>query len=1367
MAIEYIEPDSDFVTRSESLIRALHNSRQAMSPSSQTSYDLTKENDATWGDVASTIYQSTLWKWTYENVLNEGFETEADDIAWQTYMEAGQQQQLIDIDNKFNPYSFYLNELGGLYPEIKADPIARSMAEEGKFDDATDVLSFLKEYYDQRQYYNAMSTMSNMGTTKYLASLAGQMFGGPETPAYFIPIAGQASAAAKVTTGAARAAKIAKTASKFAAIALTDKLVRNQLIPASNEKGMKDEAFAAFIGGSLGGSLQLLKVANIGGKVKELKSSIPTKKIQQLMTDVETLVKSNADEISGRTLPDEKIYNNQLLQKVADEPAVPGGRTIYPLYDGTVSDSETLRLVSEIESKYTKAGEPLHIARHTMQDFSDTVSEFRKITNAVNNAIDATPADYGAGLISELSGKAASRYTKSQSIVTPSGRLSQNAFEPVTQAWRTIMGSAKSAFSKASAIDPQTNISGSTAEGFKQLVRGAASKKIYELRTIYKKIPLGNSIEFNGTTITRGSLNGYNKFLKAVGEYSRMVHDEQVLGIKMTLDAPSQIKEACESCFQFFRPMRDKLEDVDMIKVGPSMFSDAKLQLQGYLDDIASIEKEIQDRIAAKRPVKRISGRLKKLKEKAARYSETVSDIERVTINQQSYMPIVYNTAKMLIRQKDFVNKSVIAIKRFFNTVKGKQVSPDKVPIRIEAAEKLNKELLAKSLNKDSQLAIDEIIKDSLAGDLTPELRAIYDTELDNFINRLANNAFEHITNPDHTHGVIEANPSQSALLNRVFTIAHSELSEYMINDVESIIERYSNTVGGKLAVAEAIHSNPYWSGVKLKSGLTVTDSKGIVEHVTDMYDTIYDMARLIDEKTGANIDNAVSSTIKNHAEKVIRDLQIPINRLEGRTPIAGNNNPIFDAFSFFGRNMLRVTGLTMLGSAVLPNVNDLASLATMVTSRPFRSAKIIGKTIYNLKSLDKRALEAINVGFEGISSTQLFAETDSMAGRLGFGSRMTRKITSGVDRFTSDLSDWYMKFTLLDKLTKWQKTITASLVIDEATDVARKIQVLNNLTKSGMPLNQAIRKAGLKSKSYQRVLAEMNHLGLNEKRIRLYNEMVYKHGLMPDDTPIRNKMSFDEYLNYKKFVKPNFDDWRFIGPSDRVWLESFKGSVAGKVHYEKTVTPGVGDRPIVNYTMLGKLFNQFQSFQFAFINQRMRSMAQLPINQQLWYLQSYLMLGAITNAAIGAISGRRSIEESVEGWKNNPLGMTYAAADISGLLGILSRVFAATDALGVPLSPGNILGETPTATAVHHVTPGKFLTFLGPAAGYIDRLGRTLIDIPSGNANKWTLYNAMKLTPIISNCIYLRALHAVTGMPVTAESISGINKRKKTRNSR
>ncbi len=159
----------------------------------------------------------------------------------------------------------------------------------------------------------------------------------------------------------------------------------------------------------------------------------------------------------------------------------------------------------------------------------------------------------------------------------------------------------------------------------------------------------------------------------------------------------------------------------------------------------------------------------------------------------------------------------------------------------------------------------------------------------------------------------------------------------------------------------------------------------------------------------------------------------------------------------------------------------------------------------------------------------------------------------------------------------------------------------------------------------------------------------------------------------------------------------------------------------------MGRALNQFQTFGFAWANQVARPLAQRPLGKQLATISAYLGTGAIVDAIRNHLSGRRDFDETMSLWATDPLAMTYAVVNVSGLNGWTNRPMAFLDKANIGI--GSALGNTQVSRAAFQSR--SFWGSLSPVADMIDRLAYATMDpIARREFNMRHLHNWRKTWP-------------------------------------
>lgn len=1266
-------------------------------------------------------------------------------------------------DPTFNPYNFIRSK-----PELMNDPRVASLAERGQFDDSNSEAEFWQDVGLGKRFMDDAETLQRAGTAKALTTMAGVAIGDPIN---LLPLGALVKSAKSLGT----LARTAAFAGFGAGASLATEKLTNTLQPASDEPGMDNELRALGMGAAFGGAIGILTSPSVGQatsrylnaagerplgivpssvadfvgthlstrKVRSLREGLARMMAEPAVREFDPALPTSA--AAPATLTDEVARGKALLEQALAETPVENKVVTALSREGDANAA----LLGQLREKYKDAGVALHVVEHPDQGFQDMASEVQAILNHPTVQSAATAADLDAGFIDQAVSGLSTRYVDLLSSVTPGGRLAKVTLARLQDVHRTLSGSAQTV-TVGSARDPFGFKSGAPAESIKGLYEAAKDQTIFDVRDIYAKAGReGRSfIEFDGKRIpARG---GYGEFRDAVGDLLRRestVAQGFDAPIPKTID-PS-IRSAADRLRSYFNRMRDEAERVKLLDLGPEALKTADA-------NAAAAEKA-----AGERPA--LSPEATPVIDPAAAAARAKAESLRTAVAaQDKYLPRVYDVGAILSDETGFKRTLSEEFARADALVNGRRVVADDRPLLPPVAESVG----VRKMLADPAADFGEFARGLTEKDLPPDLRAAYRAKLGEFYRSGADTAFESITKPGERHGV-HAALGQDPVLRRVLDIDETKLLPYLERDPEALLERYHHVMGGRIAVRRSIQLNPaMWEGRTLRDGTPIETGDHLVTYLRETTDALDRLARSVDV-AGKRVVGGPGSLIghvRRLENRVSSDIALPLQVLEGKDPMGSSRGGVFEAAKFMGRNLLRLSGLNKLGSVAWAQLNDLAPVTMQMMQRP-RTISLIPKAMLNLQGLPRRDLQVLGLMIDNMARSKSFGEIDHLGETRGFGTGAVRRLSAKFERGADAVSESFGRVTGMNWITDKTKQIAGGLVIDKAIDHAQKLVAAENLVKGGATRGEAL--ARVKLEPYD--AARLNKLGLNAENSRQFLRLVYDHGLDANDVPIRQTVpTFEDFVSHQKgsglpfsnaMVKPNFAEWSIPNRATRDLVDTVMANLAAEVERTLVVTPGVFDRPLVNHTILGKMFNQFQGFGMAFVNQRLRVMAQMPAKYQLWHAMSYLFLGALADAISNDLSGRRSFGQTAKLWQDNPLGMTYSAFDRSGLGGWLGRPLAIADALGVPWSPGNLSKNTTGSTAARHVNPGQVLTYFGPVATDINRAGRIYTDHIAGRDDQ-AKFEAWKLAPF-QNLVWLRLLHRATDLPVIPEALVPPEKRR------
>lgn len=994
------------------------------------------------------------------------------------------------------------------------------------------------------------------------------------------------------------------------------------------------------------------------------------------------------------TLDQEYAVGVDFLKQALNETPAPN-RPIAVLHrDG----DEASVLLKQLRQKYDKAKERLHVIDHPAQAEYDLLKDATDLLAAAGEMSEATAADLESGYATTAANAVARQYARTQGAVTPLGRVANSTVGRLHNILRTLSSSMQTV-TRGSAKDPWGFTSGTSAEAIKGVLEGAKDIAVIGMRRAYRLASQNGESRIDFAGLTFRARGDYGGFVKAVSEFYRLNHAAELgYTVPKTDGAHPAIVEGAEQARRYLSMMRARGEEV------------------GLLGEATGARKW--------------------------------------------YLPRVYDTERVAADEFNFIERLAKEFYKADSIVEGSVVNVDDRPVRPEVIEKLDQKEMAKLVGMTAEDLAEEgglekfidATSQLVEGDLPPDLLRVYDAELEAFYKRSARSAFEKLTAPHDRSGVADALDSRAKsdpVKNRVMQIDESAMSDYLVNDLETVLGRYHHVMGGRIAVRRAIQLNPgVWRGITLKDGTAVVDGPTLMQYLGETADVLKRFGRYQDKQAGVDPASLFSSTSKAEklASRFVRDIGDPLNILEGRNPLGYDGR--YQWASWTGRSLMKLSYLNKLGGMLWASMNDVAPVTLYMMQRP-QTLAMLPKIMFGLKDLSRRELQAMNIGLDGLTRTRAVADVDSLYNRLGVGHGATRLATGAIEAGLDRGGDFLGHITGMHWWTRVLQEFSGLQVMDKLTEQSKRLIRARGLVEGGSNEGSALRAVGLSRYD----AARLNKLGLNLERAKLYHEQVYKHGLMPDDSPISGAMSFDDYMASSRVFKPNFGEWDAADAGIRDLRDILFANINAEVTRTMVVQPGVFDKPLINNTVLGRLFNQFQTFGMAFVNQRLRVMAQMPAQHQLWYMMSYLALGAVSDAISNAISGRRSLDETARLWQEEPLSMMYAAWDRSGMAGWVGRPLSIMDAAGLPFSPGVLSGRVPETTANRHIQPGRALTWFGPAFADLDRSGRVLFDVAGGRADNRTAYEAWKLAPY-QNWMGLRLLHQTTGVPVVPEAL-------------
>ena len=652
-------------------------------------------------------------------------------------------------------------------------------------------------------------------------------------------------------------------------------------------------------------------------------------------------------------------------------------------------------------------------------------------------------------------------------------------------------------------------------------------------------------------------------------------------------------------------------------------------------------------------------------------------------------------------------------------------------------------------------------LKGVKVGDLDGELRIMYDNAMREHFRNSAERVRKTITDPTKGTGVVDGSTLPRHLQARSVNVPHSMIKDFLAPEAEATMLRYSHQVSGDIGIRRALLDNQEQMAPYAKMlGRPLTKPEDIIEVLDYHFNTMKEAADLVGDKI---LRQQISDTHK----RVDRDLRGPMEMMRGNN-LARSEGDFAGGLAYFGRNIQRYNFVRSLGSVAWAQLNDIAPQTLMLAANP-RNLRMIPAALSWAKNFGIRDLQVLGLHTDRMGRARALGDLDSMTSpQFGFGSGGLRRFTAKLEEAAISGADISGHLSGMNWITSSMKRLGAMQTLQKIGDVTKKMVRVDELVQGGMPYAQAMKKMRLT----EFWAGKMNHMGFDVKAARRFHRLTYTKGLTRNGKDIRSKMSYEKYMrNGKDLFLPNFDEWGSHITANRKLLDGLNGHMRDQVNRHLVVTPGQFDKPLMNKYLLGRMFNQFQTFMSAFLGQRLVPMSQMPANMQLWYYGNYMMLGALTDGITNHLSGRRSLSESGEMWLDNPAGMAYKAAAYSGITGPISRPLHFADALG--FGPINTLswlsgGESQDASFEQRGFGGAsnaLTQALGPTGGLAQTLTGVMQDVGTGNADARTAKRIASLVPFQNNAglrvVHRAGRHMGVNIPIVPQTFDDDKKKK------
>lgn len=585
-----------------------------------------------------------------------------------------------------------------------------------------------------------------------------------------------------------------------------------------------------------------------------------------------------------------------------------------------------------------------------------------------------------------------------------------------------------------------------------------------------------------------------------------------------------------------------------------------------------------------------------------------------------------------------------------------------------------------------------------LVDQMSPSVVERYEKGVEDYFQRAAKETADRNTLPDNAHGVAAAFGGANPTMARVLQVDPRNFRDFLDQDIYRLMDFYDTAVGGKAAILNGIRLNRDVIEPVVKKYLPSEIYDGSLDQVIRAVDkekqAKITSARAIDKVMGTNF----ADRIEKNANK-LRDILIhTTDELRGAHSIPSSLTQDV-AWKAVGRIVMRLPFLAWGGQFLVSSMTDAPS-AVFLAGRTKGSIRRFAKALIPFTEMPRSGLESFSrtldeaIASRGFSLHDIEGATIDPRLATSLGDKLLARAdmaTSAASRLQSVISgmNWWNR--------AWMRSSARNLV-HESSVVLRKMVQADDLRKSaGISADEAMAKVGLDKNLAQR----WNRLGINAAEARKAWALWKKHGVVGDKK--LSELTDDELDKALQngAAEPNLSKWF---DEDRDTYFRYSGAVDTELG-AVIATPSLGSRPLLNKYFLGRMFNQFWSFAYAWGNQTLPAAAGISSGGTEFasFMGMMVGMGALVDAIKNHLSGRRSFSETAELWEKEPLGMMQAAVNRSGVISWMTRPIEWANATGY--GPGPLLGND--VSSLHTGMSRGWLGKLGgPAFDLLDRAG-------------------------------------------------------------
>ena len=541
------------------------------------------------------------------------------------------------------------------------------------------------------------------------------------------------------------------------------------------------------------------------------------------------------------------------------------------------------------------------------------------------------------------------------------------------------------------------------------------------------------------------------------------------------------------------------------------------------------------------------------------------------------------------------------------------------------------------------------------------------------------------------------------------------ELRKFTITDPETILNRYSATINGEVAVATALQDGANNVGLLFyEEGATrgrAPRNSYELDVAMAQFEADFNHIQLM-----ANSPEAKKSILdaRDHIiHRQIQPLRTQLKRMVGQQHYVDNMLSA-DSMPWVSRNTRRYMTPIVGGSMVLSNVLD-ASWQAIESLHP-RNVQSFAASMTTmipwLKTLSKenRMIMIETLGMIGKQPEMLDIRRMSGVGREARGTTgFAMQATEAIDFGGEAVSRATIKYSGLESLNTFTRRSSTIVAWKDMVFRAKALRrAVEKFTVDPDVLSAAVKKLPKKATALQKQkytealqrredivgpilsriakeeglsayeMGRLSKTGITYHNVIQFTDDLYKHGRdWHTNTPVNSRVMAD-FLKENKQVVFDFGD---ALPQRGLDYASIVEGMQYEVRHYYNVSPTVlSSSPREDQNQIFRIINHLSSFLSAYSAQRIRPMAQMGRGASAAQTAGGFISAWMVMAAQRDLSAQMSFEESIQELFENPAAAFYATAGAGGLFGPMHRVAGILDAGGI--GPSQILGVKYTGGA-------------------------------------------------------------------------------------